>query len=64
MDIAALSMAVASSKVNASASVAVASKVKEIAEQNGANLVEMMKSTNVSGNGVLPHVGGSIDLKL
>lgn len=64
MDVAAISMALASSKTQASASVAVASKVKDLAEQNGANLIKLMESTNVMEQSVTPHVGGNIDVRL
>lgn len=64
MDIAALSIALASGRAQGNASVAVASKVKEMAEQNGANLVEMMKASNVLEQSVTPHIGGNIDVRL
>jgi len=64
MDIAALSMAMATSSVRAEASVAMASKVKDIAEQEGASLVKMMNESGAMEQSVSPNIGSSIDVKL
>lgn len=58
MDIAALASIQKMSNVRGQAAIAVASQVKDMVEQNGANLVRMMESS------VTPHVGGNIDVKL
>lgn len=64
MDIAAMSTILAQGSIQAEASVAVVSKVKEVMEQNGAQLIEMMKTASVMENSVNPHVGGNIDIRL
>lgn len=64
MDIAAMSTVLAQGNVQAQVSVAVMNKVTDVMEQNGAQLLEMMKSTNVLENSVNPHVGGNIDIRL
>jgi hypothetical protein len=64
MDIAAISTLLAQGNVRANASVAVASKVKDMMELNGAQLVELMKTMSVLENSVTPHIGGNIDIKL
>jgi len=64
MDIAAMSTMLAQGSVQAQASVAVVSKVKEVMEQNGAQLIEMMKSASIMENSVTPHLGGNIDIRL
>jgi len=64
MDIAAMSTILAQGSVQAQASVAVVSKVKEVMEQNGAQLIEMMKSASIMENSVTPHLGGNIDIRL
>ncbi len=58
MDIAALATVQQMGNVRGQASIAVASKVKDMVEQNGANLVKMMEQS------VNPHIGKSIDVKL
>lgn len=58
MDIAAMASVQQMSNVRGQAAIAVASKVKDMAEQNGANLVRMMEQS------VTPHVGGNINVKL
>jgi len=58
MDIAALSVVLASGKARGNASIAVASKIKEMVEQNGASLVKMMEQS------VTPHIGGNIDIRM
>lgn len=64
MDIAAMSTILAQGNVQAQASVAVVSKVKEVMEQNAAQLIEMMKATTAMEKSVTPHLGGSIDIRL
>jgi len=64
MDIAALSIALASGKASGNVSIAVASKIKEMTEQNGANLVNMMNSGSALEQSVTPHVGGNIDIRM
>lgn len=63
MDIPALSTAMASSQIQAQASLQVAVKVMDIAKQDGANLVNLMQSAAVE-NSVTPHLGGNVDVKL
>ncbi len=58
MDIAALATIQQMGTVRGEASIAVASKVKDMVEQNGANLVRMMEQS------VTPHLGKNIDIKL
>ena len=46
------------------ASIAVAGKVMDVAEQNGDQLARMMETTNVTQQSVTPHIGSTIDVKL
>lgn len=64
MDIAALSTAMHQGQIRGQASVAVAGKVKDMMEQNGANLIRLMESTKVMEASVTPHKGGSVDVSL
>lgn len=57
MDIAALSMALATSQVQTEVSVALASKAQDVIEQDGANLVKLMEQS------VNPDIGGNVDIK-
>ena len=58
MDIAALASVQQMHQVRGEIAIGVASKVKNMVEQNGANLVKMMEQS------VSPHIGQSIDVKL
>ena len=64
MDIAALSTVMSMGKVQAQVGVAIAGKVKEMAEENGRNLIELMKSTQIMEQSLNPHIGQNIDIKL
>lgn len=46
------------------ASIAVAGKVMDVAEQNGDQLVRMMENADVTQQSVTPHIGSHIDIKL
>lgn len=46
------------------ASIAVAGKVMDVAQQNGDQLARMMETTNVTQQSVTPHIGSNIDIKL
>lgn len=62
MDIAAMSVVMANHQVRADASLAVMSNVKDMLEQQGQQLVEMLQQTSSS----VPHpsLGNIIDVKL
>ncbi len=58
MDIAAMASVQQMHQVRGQIAIGVASKVKDMVEQNGANLVKMMEQS------VNPNVGGSVDIKV
>ncbi len=58
MDIAAMASVQQMHQVRGQIAIGVASKVKDMVEQNGANLVRMMEQS------VNPNVGGSVDIKV
>lgn len=62
MDIAAMSVAMANQQVKADASLAVMNNVKDVLEQQGEQLIEMLKATEIPA----PHptLGHSIDLHI
>ena len=62
MDIPALSMAMAASQTQVDVSVALASKVKDVTEQSGADLIKMMDTAVAMEQSVTPHIGGNIDV--
>lgn len=61
MDIAALSMSLSQANLSNEVSVAMMNIAKEQIEQNGANLVENLKSMELSVN---PNVGSKIDVRV
>ncbi len=58
MDIAAMASVQQMHQVRGQIAIGVASKVKDMVEQNGANLVRMMEQS------VNPNVGGNVDIKV
>lgn len=61
MDIAAASMALSQANVGEQVGIALMKMGKEQIEQNGANLIEDLKSMELSVN---PNVGSQIDIRL
>lgn len=61
MDIAALSVAASLANTQASAQMAVLKMGKEQLQQSGADMIQMMKSMELSVN---PNVGANIDISL
>ncbi|SFE10417.1 Putative motility protein [Lentibacillus persicus] len=62
MDVAAMSVAMSQQQVRSEASLSVMKNVKEVAEQQGSQLVKML---NQSQGGTPPHpsIGNAIDVK-
>lgn len=61
MDIAQLSTAIAMQNTNLKVDIAVMKMGKDVVEQNGAGMVEMMKQLELS---IHPHIGSNIDVTL
>jgi len=64
MDIAGLSTMMSFNEARGSISVAVASKVKDMVEESGENIVKMLDSAKVTTQGVSPNLGNNIDIRL
>ncbi|MBM7580154.1 YjfB family protein [Jeotgalibacillus terrae] len=64
MDIAALSIALSSSKVQQGASIALMKKTMDHSQQGANSLIEMMSSTNAKAvqQAAQPHLGGNVDV--
>ena len=61
MDIAQLSTAMAMQNTSVQVGIAVMNMGKDVVEQNGAGMIQMMKQMELSIN---PHIGSNIDVTL
>jgi hypothetical protein len=64
VDIAALSTVLAQGRVMQQVGVAIASKVMNVSEQQGADFIQLMESSMAMEQSVAPHLGATIDIKL